>query len=497
MTVELPADLPVLVASALLAAGVVGAGFADRLRVPGLLLFLGLGMLIGNEALGLVSFGDPRLAQAIGTVALLVILYEGGLTTKPRDFRRAAVPGLLLATVGVALTAVVVAVAAWLLLDISVVTAYLLGAVISSTDAAAVFTVLRRTPLPRRLQSLLEVESGANDPVAVVLTVGGLEAWQAAPAAGEWVLFAVAQLGGGIVVGVALGWGGAWLLNRTPLGAAGMYPVLALAVGGLSYGTAAALGASGFLAVYVTGLLVGAGVPRHRRSIRTFHDGLGNTAEVGLFLMLGLLVAPSQLPAVALPGLAVAAALTLLARPLAVLVCVGWLRYSVRELGLVSWAGLRGAVPIVLATFPFVAGHPDGAFLFNMVFFVVLVSAAVQGVSIGSVAGWLGLRQTGQVLTEVAEALPLDDVDTQLVEVDLTEELPISGKRVVDVPPPDGALLTLIVRRGRTLVPQADTRLEPGDRLLVATERRRDAPTRLTAWANGELDEQDGPAEGA
>lgn len=492
MTVELPADLPVLVAAALLAGGVLGAGFADRLRVPGLLLFLGLGMLIGDEALGLVSFDDPRLAQAIGTVALLVILYEGGLTTKPRDFRRAALPGLLLATVGVALTAVVVAVAAWVLLDISVVTAYLLGAVISSTDAAAVFSVLRRTPLPRRLQSLLEVESGANDPVAIVLTVGGLEAWQASPAAGEWVLFGVAQLGGGIAVGVAVGWAGTWLLNRAHLGAAGMYPVLALAVAGLGYGTAAVLGASGFLAVYVTGLLVGSGVPRHRRSIRTFHDGLGNTAEVGLFLMLGLLVFPSELPDVVLPGLAVAAVLIFLARPLAVLACVGWLGYPVRELGLLSWAGLRGAVPIVLATFPFVAGHPDGAFLFNMVFFVVLVSAAVQGVSIGFVAEWLGLRKAGQVLTEVAEALPLDDVDTQLVEVDLTEDLPVTGQRVVDVPPPDGALVTLIVRAGRTLVPQADTRLQAGDRLVVATERGQDAPNRLAAWAQGELDESDG-----
>lgn len=494
MTADLPADTTVLLAAALLAAGVLGAGFADRLRVPGLLLFLGLGMLIGDDGLGLVSFDDPEFAQAVGTVALLIILYEGGLTTKPRDVRQAALPGLLLATVGVAVTAVVVAGVAWLVLDVSMVTAFLVGAVVSSTDAAAVFTVLRRTPLPRSMRSLLEVESGANDPMAIMLTVGGLEAWQAAPVASEWLWFGVVQLGGGIIVGAALGGLGALVLDRADLGAAGMYPVLALAVAGLSYGAAAAVGASGFLAVYVTGLVVGARVPRHRRNIRTFHDGLGNTAEVGLFLMLGLLVFPSQLPAVALPGLAVAAALTLIARPLAVVVCLGWLRYSVRELGFVSWAGLRGAVPIVLATFPFVAGHPQGNSLFNMVFFVVLVSATIQGISVGYVAQWLGLRETGQVWSAVAEAVPLDDAYTELIEIDLTEDLPVVGNRLADAPLPNGARLTMIVRGPRTVIPQAHTVLQTGDRLLVATERDRDAPLQLTAWARGELDSQGGTA---
>ena len=262
------------------------------------------------------NIGD--VAQAAGVLALLVILFEGGLTTRASDLRRAAVPGLLLATVGVALTAAVVAGGVLLLTDLDPTTALLLGAVVSSTDAAAVFTVVRRSPLPRRVASLLEVESGANDPMAVLLTIGILEAWRADLAWHELALFGLVQLGGGLAVGAAVGAGAVLLLRRLELGAAALYPVLAVAFGAVAYGVAAAIGASGFLAVYVCGLLVGLYVPRHRRVIRTFHQGLAGVAEIGLFLLLGLLVFPSQLPPVALLALAVTAVLIVLARPAAV-----------------------------------------------------------------------------------------------------------------------------------------------------------------------------------
>jgi potassium/hydrogen antiporter len=485
---QLPADGLVLAGAALLAAGVLGAGFADRLRFPGLLLFLALGMLIADDGLGLVTVDDPRLAQIGGTFALILILYEGGLTTRMEDFRRAAAPGLVLASFAVVLTAGGVGLGAVLLLDIDLLTAMLLGAVVSSTDAAAVFTVLRRAPLPRRITALLEVESGANDPIAIMLTIGILETWQSSPSGLDWVLFGVMQLAGGLAVGIAVGRGGAALLNRAHLGAAGLYPVLALATAGLAYGVAAALGASGFLAVYVTGLIVGAFVPRHRRNIRTFHDGLANTAEIGLFLMLGMLVFPSRLPEVALPALAITVVLIVLARPLAVLVCLIWFRYGWRELALTSWAGLRGAVPIVLATFPFTVGFPDADLIFDVVFFVVLISAAVQGVTVGAVAGRLGLRGDARVWQPVAEALPLDGVDAELIEVDITGDLHVAGKAVKEVPLPAGALVTSLVRGDRVLVPTGNTRLQPGDLVLVAMPRRRDAGTQLSAWARGELD---------
>lgn len=490
MTVELTADWPVLVISALLIAGVLGAGFADRLRVPGLLLFLGLGMLIADDGLGLFTLDDPQVAQIGGTVALILILYEGGLTTKPRDLREAAGPGLVLATVAVALTAAITAAGTYLVLDVEPLTAMLIGSVVASTDAAAVFAMLRRAPLPRRLSALLEVESGTNDPMAIMLTVGLLEAWRADPTAVEWVAFGVVQLGGGLLTGAVLGVGGSWLLSRVRLGPAGLYPVLALGLAGLTYGTAAQIGASGFLAVYIAGLLVGARVPLHRRNIRTFHDGLANTAEIGLFLLLGMLVFPTELPAVILPGLGVAAVLMVLARPLAVLACLAGFRYSWRELSLIAWVGLRGAVPIVLATFPFAAGHPDGELVFNIIFFVVLLSAALQGTTIAPAAGRLGLRQPAPPWSAVAEALPLDSTSSELVEVHVTEDLYIAGKQLSDVPPPAG-LVAAIMRGQQVLEPTVRTRLRVGDIVIVALPLHPEATRRVTAWARGEPDPTD------
>jgi cell volume regulation protein A len=486
MTVQTPADLLILAAAGLLIAGVLGAGLAERVRVPGLLLFLALGMLIGDDGLGLVSFGDPRAAQIGGTIALLVILFQGGLSTRPSDLRRAAGPGLVLATAAVILTAGLVALGTWLLLDVDVITALLTGAVVSSSDAAAVFSVLRRAPLPRRLVALLEVESGANDPLAIMLTVGVLEAWREVPGALDWAGFALLQLGGGLLLGGLAGVAGSRTLNRTHLGSASLYPVLAFALGGLTYGLAAWVGASGFLAVYVAGLVIGARVPRHRRNIRTFHDALADIAEIGLFLLLGLLVFPSQLPAVALPGLAVTALLLFVARPVAVAACLAWFRYDLRELTLVSWAGLRGAVPIVLATFAYTARYPDAELIFNLVFFVVLVSVAVQGLTVTALATRLGLRAQGPAWAPVAEALPLDGVDAELVEVTVTPDLHIAGQVLRNVPLPAGGLLTAVVRGERTSVPTASTKLLPGDLLLVAMPRGPNATADVVAWARGE-----------
>ncbi|QSB13009.1 potassium/proton antiporter [Natronosporangium hydrolyticum] len=485
MSVQLPADWWILLIASLLVAGVLAAAFATRVRLPGLLLFLALGMLVADDGLGLVSLADPRIAQIGGTVALLLILYEGGLTTKPGDLKQAALPGSLLATVGVLITAAVVGGGTYLLLDVEPLTAFLIGAVVASTDAAAVFAMLRRAPLPRKMASLLEVESGANDPIAIMLTIGLLETWRANPGAGDWVTFALVQLLGGAIIGAALGVAASWLLMRVNLGPAGVYPVAALGIAGLAYGTAAAVGASGFLAVYVTGLFVGARVPLHRRGIRTFHQGLSSTAEVGLFLMLGMLVFPTQLPSVIGPGLVVSAILVLLARPIAVLLCLIWLRYRWQELAFTSWVGLRGAVPIVLATFPLAAGYPEGQFIFNMVFFVVLVSAAVQGSTISAVAGWLGLRDKRPHGVAVAEEIPISDINTELIEVHVTEDLPIVGRQLVEIPPPHG-LITTIVRRRRTLIPTPRTRVRSGDLIIVATARRPHASRTITAWARGE-----------
>ncbi len=486
MSAELPGDVLILAGAALLAAGVLSAGFAARLRVPGLLLFLGLGMVVGDDGLNLISLSDPVLAQRVAVLALIAILFEGGLGTKPTDLRRAAVPGLVLANVGVVVTAAVTAAAAALLLDLEPITALLLGAVTASTDAAAIFSVLRRSPLPKRLTSLLEVESGANDPLAIVLTLSVLAAAASGLTAGGLLGFGAAQLLGGIAVGAGVGFAGSWVLSRVSLGAEGLYPVLALAVAGLAYGAAALLGGSGFFAVYLTGLLIGARVPRHRRVIRTFHDGLATIAEIALFLLLGLLVFPSQLPAIALPGLALASVLVFVSRPLAVLACLLPLRFSRTEMAMVSWAGLRGAVPIVLATFPLTAGVADGEAIFNIVFFVVLVSSALQGTTVGWAARRLGLEGEAHAWAPVAEVLPLEGGDIDLVEVDVAPDLAVCGSRLRDAPLPHGTLVTAIVRDGRTLLPRATTRLRAGDLVLVAAQRRETATEEVVAWARGE-----------
>ncbi len=483
---ELLTDPGVLGASALLAVGVLLAGLADRLRLPALLLFLGLGMLVGDDGLNLISFSDAALTQTLGTVALIVILYTGGLGTRPSDVRRAALPGALLATVGVAVTAGTVAIGAYLLLDTSPMTALLVGSVVASTDAAAVFAALRSSPLPRRLTSLLELESGGNDPVAILLTIGLLTAVSQPVNAEDWVLFGLLQLGGGLLAGLVLGRLGAALLTRLRLVTTGLYPALALGVAGITYGIATALGASGFLAVYVAGIVVGARVARHRRAILTFHDAAANLAEIALFLVLGLLVFPSQLPGVALSALGVTAVLILVARPLAVALCLTPLRYGWREQLLVGWAGLRGAVPIVLATFALTAGHPDGMLIFNVTFFVVLVSTALQGVTLGPLATRLGLHDPTASWRPIASAMPLEQGAADLVELEVIPGLAIVGRTLEELPPPDGILPVAVLRGTDSLRPESAMHLQPGDRLLLTVPGRPGSTRRVVAWARGE-----------
>ena len=486
MQTTLAIDPAVLAVSVLLVIAVLTASLSQRLQAPSALLFLGLGMVVGDDGLGLVPLDDQQLVQSIGVVALVVILFEGGLTTKPTDLRRAWLPGGLLATIGVLITAGVTAGGVYLVLDVEPLTAILLGSVVASTDAAAVFSTLRTINLPPRLGAVLKLESGANDPIAVALTVGLLEYWRAQPGAGELAVFAVAQLLVGIIVGAAVGLAGAWMLRRVRLPADGLYPVAALSVAGIAYGVAVPLRGSGFLAVYIAGLIVGALVRRRRRGIRDFHEGLANASEIGLFLVLGLLVNPGELPEVWVPGLVTAALLTLVARPLATALCLLPTRLPWREQTIVGWAGLRGAVPIVLATFPVTVGYPGGQLIFNIVFFVVLLSTLVQGVSVGPLVGWLGVRAARPAWAPVAEALPIDEVDADIVEVVVTEDLPIVGRRISEVPLRRGMLMASIVRGESVLVPRGDTRILAGDVLLVVVEEADHSAERVTSWARGE-----------
>ena len=486
MSLTLPVDSTLLVAGALLLLAILVASARDWLKVPGALLFLGLGMLVADDGLGLVRFDQTDLARDLGIAALVVILFEGGLATRPADLRRGGWPGFALANVGVLVTTAVTGSAMVLLLDLDWPTALLLGAIVSSTDAAAVFDLLRRAPLPRRLGAALEVESGANDPFAVILTVGLLATIEGDPTWADWLVYGARQLAGGVTVGLAVGFGGAWLLRTVRLPAQGLYPVAAFAIAYLAYGVGARLGASGLFAAYLAGIVIGSTVPRHRRMIRNFATSIASTAEIGLFLLLGLLVFPSELPAVAPAALAVTVVLLLVARPLAVAVSLTPFGFSWREQAVVSWAGLRGAVPIVLATFPFTAGLADASTIFDVVFFVVLVSITVQGLTVVPLVRRLGLATERPAWESVADALPLDVAEATIVELTVTEDMAAAGRALADLPRAPGLLVTTVVRGGQVLVPTGDTVLRHGDLALVTVAHGGDAAARVRAWARGE-----------
>nr|WP_245393668.1 potassium/proton antiporter [Allomeiothermus silvanus] len=395
MVAPVSIDHILLVSALLLLASVLVSRISDRLGVPALVVFTGLGMLAGSDGPGGIYFDDARIAQGLGVVALVIILYSGGLDTDWRKVRPVVWQAVSLATLGVALTAALVGLFAILVLELPPLIGFLLGAIVSSTDAAAVFSVLRAggVRLQERLQSLLELESGSNDPMAVLLTVGLIELILQRAGGLELAGLFVKQLGLGVLLGFALGHLMTWVLRRLAPQNNGLYFTLSLALALLCYSVVAVLGGSGFLAVYLAGLVVGQQELRSKADLRLFHEGLAWLMQIVMFLTLGLLVFPSQLPPVLLEGTLSALFLILVARPLSVLLSLWWFRLPWNELLLVGWVGLRGAVPIVLATFPLLAGVAGANQLFNLVFFIVLSSVALQGPTLNAVARWLGLEE--------------------------------------------------------------------------------------------------------
>ena len=372
----------ILIAGALLAAGIAGALLADRVRVPGLLLFLGLGMLAGSEGIGGIDFSNVELARTLGTIALVLILFEGGLTAGWSEIRPVLGTAASLATLGTTVTAVIAGFAAKLIFGLDTLEGLIVGAAIAATDSAAIFAVLRRSTLEKRLARSLEGESGMNDPMALLLVIGFIE-WIQEPGFGLTDMVGLLALK--LAVGIAIGWLVGRLavaaLNTTRLPTDGIYPVATLAIAALSFGLAEVAHGSGLLATYLTALaLGGSGIPA-RRTVVAFHEGLGWVAQIALFILLGLLVFPSELDDVALKGLALSAVLIFVARPVATFVATALAPLNVREKAMLGWAGLRGATPIWLATFPVVAGVGAGEELFAIVFFVVVTSTLVQGAS--------------------------------------------------------------------------------------------------------------------
>src|SRR5438874_8134665 len=380
------------VSSLLLLLSILAWKVSSRLGIPALLLFLGIGMLAGSDGPGGIYFDDASVAQSVGVVALAFILFAGGLDTEWKVVRPALGAALALSTIGVLLTALVVAVFALFLLHVSFLEGLLLGAIISATDAAAVFSVLgaRKLNLSGKLTPLLELESGSNDPMAVFLTIG-LTNLLANPHESVFavLLLFVQQMGIGAIFGMLLGWGAIYLIGRLKLEEAALYPVLTIALVLLAYGLTATLGGSGFLAVYLVGVLLGNSSVQRVNRLTGFHDSLAWLMQIAMFLILGLLVFPSRLPAVFVSGLLITGAVIFIARPVSVLITLLPMKMSFREKLFVGWVGLRGAALIVLATFPLLAGLSKASFVFDLVFFVVLASVLLQGTTVQFVARWL------------------------------------------------------------------------------------------------------------
>ena len=480
MPISEPAGTAVLltVSGVLLVVSVLSSRASQRIGVPIALFFLVVGMLAGSEGIGGIPFDNHRLAFRIGSVALALILLDGGLNTPLEVVRRVWAPAGVLASVGVLLVAGLVAVVARLG-GLEWPAALVLGAIVSSTDAAATFAVLRASglQLKRRVAATLEVESGANDPAAVILTTTltsnlltpgdlGLGA----------ILFGIlTQLVIGAAVGIGAGYAGRSLMARLHLVTGGLYPALMLAFGFLSFGVATLVQGSGFLAVYLTGIVLGNGPLPYRAGLFRIFDALAWLSQIGMFLLLGLLVFPSRLGEMAGLGLGIALLLALLIRPFVVALCLAPFRYPRHETAFIGWVGLRGAVPIVLATFPVLVGAPGADRIFHLVFFIVVVGAIIPGGTVAWATRLLGLESrqppAPHAVLAIESRVPLEG---ELISFYIDEALVVCGLTLDELDFPEGASVALIVRGQRLVPPKGTTRLEPGDHVyMVAREEDR------------------------
>jgi potassium/hydrogen antiporter len=464
-----------LIGSVLILLSVAITRLSDNLGVPTLLLFLAIGMLAGSEGPGGINFTDAGLAQSIGIIALVIILFAGGMDTDWQQVRPILSHAIRLSTLGVFITALSVGLFVHFVLKLSFLTGMLLGAVISSTDAAAVFSVLRskKVSLRGQLKPLLELESGSNDPMAVFLTIGLIQLMMVPHTTvfSIFILF-VFQMGIGALLGWLLGKAMVFILNRLKLAYEGIYPVYSLAFVALVYGLTASIDGSGFLAVYVAGLVVGKSEFIHKKSLLRFFDGMAWLGQISMFVTLGLLVFPSHLLSVLGSGLLISAFLMFIARPFSVFLALIFSKLRWVEKLFVSWVGLRGAVPIILATFPLIAGLPDAELIFNLVFFIVFTSALIQGWSISPIARLLRLDAPFEKKRRYPiEFEAVQGTETELIDLIVPFQSAIAGKPIVQLGMPKGTLIVLISRDDNFLVPSGGTVLQEADTVLVLVDK--------------------------
>ncbi|MGX1546457.1 potassium/proton antiporter [Streptomyces adustus] len=475
-----------LACSLVLLVAVAAVRISSRSGLPSLLVYLGIGVLMGQDGLGHIHFASAEMTQVIGYAALVVILAEGGLGTKWKEIKPVLPAATALALGGVAVSVGVTAAGAHYLVGLEWRQALIIGAVVSSTDAAAVFSVLRRIPLPARVTGMLEAESGFNDAPVVILvvafsTAGPFEHWYVL--VGEIVL----ELAIGAAIGLAVGLLGSWGLRHVALPASGLYPIAVMAIAVTAYAAGSLAHGSGFLGVYLASMIMGNAKLPHWPATRGFADGLGWIAQIGMFVLLGLLVTPHELGDDVWPALVIGLVLTMVARPLSVVLCLTPFRIPWQEQTLLSWAGLRGAVPIILATIPMVNGVDGSHRIFNIVFVLVVVYTLLQGPTLPWLARKLELGEGSEASDLGIESAPLERLRGHLLSVEIPAESRMHGVEVNELRLPAGAAVTLVVRDGTSFVPSPTTVLRRGDELLVvATDPVRDAAERrLRAVGHG------------
>jgi potassium/hydrogen antiporter len=487
-----------LVGSVVLLISVAAVRLSVRSGLPSLLIYLLIGLALGESGPLHIRFDSAELTQVLGYSALVLILTEGGLSTRWEGVRRSVGPAAVLATLGVLVSVAVVAVAARFVLHMDWNTALLVGAILSSTDAAAVFSVLRRVPLPRRITGMLEAESGFNDAPVVILVIA-LAARSAHPEQAQswWSLAgaAVFELVVGAVIGLAIGWLGGRLIRYVASSSSGLFSIGVVALTVLAYAAAASVHTSGFIACYLAALVLGNLRLPHRPAVQAFATAVGWLAQIGLFVMLGLLASPSGMGDQVVPAIVIGLVLLLVARPLSVVASLAPLRTPWRDQAFLSWAGLRGAVPIVLATVPRTVGAPGFDTIFDLVFVLVVVFTVVQGPTLPWIAHRLGLVEQYQTLDLVVEATPLEEMGAELLQVQVGPRSKLHGVEIYELRLPEGSNVTLVVRGTEGFVPEANTVIRRGDQLLIVTtaairdraEKRVRAVSengRLAGWAH-------------
>ena len=487
-------EFVLLILSILFFASILAGKAGSRFGVPALLLFLGVGMLFGSDGLG-IHFDNIKLAHMIGTVALSAILFSGGLDTKIEDIKPVLGPGVTLATLGVLLTAVITGLTLYLLIDprlgLGVMGCLLLASTMSSTDSASVFSILRGKGLhlKHNLRPTLELESGANDPMAYVLTTTfiTLVLQGGEPHYGNALLVLLLQLLIGAVAGWCFGKGLVWIINRINMDNQALYPILVLSGCFFVFAATYYLHGNSYLAVYVAGLVVGNSRYVHKRSTRSFFDGVSWIAQLSMFLTLGLLVNPSELREVWVPGLIISLVMIFVSRPLAVFVSLSPFRsYTFRDRLLVSWVGLRGAVPIIFAILCRASDVPHSDVMFNIVFLCTLVSLVVQGTTLPLASRWLGVSETPKAKRQgPSQDFDIDfpeEIKSAITEATVTEKMLTIGTRMMDFRLPEKTLVIMVKRGDNYFVPTGKTLLHVGDRLMLLSDNQAELECALEAF---------------